>query len=113
MFTDIFFAGVLAGDKGLGLVSDTFVDNMVFLEVVVVMLAVSVMTKNVFSGIENRNYIKNLIIGGITSSAAFILTVGFIAPLQLQTGPKIVCGLFASLFSPLVMFAVTDEKKNL
>ncbi|MBN1291993.1 MAG: cation:proton antiporter [Candidatus Latescibacteria bacterium] len=106
------FAGIAAGDNGLGFISETFVENIVFVEIIVVMLAVSVMTKKVFSNLPNNEYMKNLIIGTITSTAAFALTIGFIAPLQLQTGSKIVCGLFASVFSPLIMFAAQDNKSS-
>jgi len=102
-------AGVMAGNKGLGFLSEKFVKDMTFVENIFLMLVISITVKHLIHTHTLKNFIKNFSAGALTASAVFILTTGFIAPLPFPVTQKIMFGLFASILSPLILYSCMDE----
>ena len=110
-------AGAVAGHNGLGLLHEKFLSSMSFIEGLATMLLVSSVVRYMLKGQTTVGFSKYFASGAISSlitlllTTMLLLTTGFITPLPIPIKIKIIVGLFAATFSPLMSYAYTVKNK--
>lgn len=111
-FTGYILAGILAGPNGLGFFHDNFPDSMSLIEGLCIMLIVSNAAGFMLKGKSPALFSKYFFSGVLSSLGTMLLTIGFLAPVSMPLHVKIILGLFAATFSPLMTFAYTGHDES-
>lgn len=99
-------AGALAGQQGLDFIHDRFTDSLFLVENLCLMLVVSSLMRSVARSWPSRPLLRDAGAGAAATAGVMVLTTGFIAPLDIPFAAKLVFGLFAATFSPVLIHAL-------
>lgn len=111
-FLGYILAGILAGPNGLGFFHDNFPDSMSLIEGLCIMLIVSNAAGLMLKGKSPALFSRYFFSGVLSSLGTMLLTTGFLAPISIPLQVKIILGLFAATFSPLMTFAYAGHDES-
>lgn len=111
-FLGYILAGMIAGHDGFGFVHEKFLDNMSLIEGLCVMIIVSHIVRFMLKGTLLPRFFKFFALGIISSLASMLLTIVFLVPVSIPLQVKIIGGLFASTFSPLLCHFFTEHEES-
>ena len=103
-FIGYILTGMLAGPDGLSLVPEGFAARMSFVEALCVMLLVAETVRYLLDDTPAPASGRNLAIGAVSSFITFLVVTGILASSPAPLRIKVALGLFASTFSPFVVY---------
>ena len=106
------FAGIIFGEKGLNFIQEHFADHMVFFETVFIMFIVSEAARAMFANKADGFFLHSILGGAAASVATFLAVTAAMIPFAFPAPSKIIFGLLATLFSPLVVFGTESEDSS-
>lgn len=99
------FAGILLGRNGLGFIQEHFAEYIALFETVFIMFVVSKAAHAMFTNRADGSFLRSFLAGVAAAIATFFVVTAAMLPLAFPTPSKIIFGLLASLFPPLVVFS--------
>jgi len=106
------FAGIIFSEKGLNFIQERFADHMFFFETVFIMFIVSKAASAMFTNKPDGGFLRSFFGGAVASVATFLIVTAAMIPFAFPTSSKIIFGLLATLFPPLVVFSSESDDSS-